>query len=213
MFIASIVGSSWNAAEISGVPPIRSPADTNSVFGFVARSAGRWVARYSTPPARDRDRQPAGADPAARARLIRRSQVPVEVVQRQDLELQIRRLRLLRRRWHPPARRRSAPGRSLVAITPSAISAFLIFTLPLPLLELLGELDQLRRLSSGHGLTGLRLDLLHVRAEDVLLRLRTAARCRGLRQLRACRTATAPRPCCRRRASSGRRGCRTSPGG
>ena len=36
-FIASIVGSSWKIAETSGVAPIRSPADTNSEFGLVAR--------------------------------------------------------------------------------------------------------------------------------------------------------------------------------
>src|SRR5215210_2023361 len=48
---ASIVGSSWKAAESSGDAPIRSPADTNMVFGFVARSWRTYVARYSTPPA------------------------------------------------------------------------------------------------------------------------------------------------------------------
>jgi hypothetical protein len=48
---ASMVGSSWNAAEINGEAPIRSPAETNSVFGLVASSIRTWVARYSTPPA------------------------------------------------------------------------------------------------------------------------------------------------------------------
>src|SRR5918995_678457 len=37
---------------MSGVAPIRSPADTNTEFGFVARSWRTCVARYSTPPAR-----------------------------------------------------------------------------------------------------------------------------------------------------------------
>jgi len=43
------VGSSWYAAEISGVAPIRSPAATTSVFLFT--SDLRWVARYAAPPA------------------------------------------------------------------------------------------------------------------------------------------------------------------
>ena len=33
-FIASIVGSSWKSAESSGLAPIRSPAETTSVFGL-----------------------------------------------------------------------------------------------------------------------------------------------------------------------------------
>ncbi len=49
---ASIVGSSWNRADRSGVAPIRSPADTKTVLrGFVARRFLMCVARYSTPPA------------------------------------------------------------------------------------------------------------------------------------------------------------------
>ena len=48
---ASIVGSSWNRADTSGVAPIRSPAETKSVFGLVARRASTCVARYSAPPA------------------------------------------------------------------------------------------------------------------------------------------------------------------
>ena len=51
-FRASIVGSSWNSAETSGLAPIMSPAPTLSVaFGFSARSVLMWVARYSMPPA------------------------------------------------------------------------------------------------------------------------------------------------------------------
>ena len=46
-----MVGSSWNSADVSGVAPIRSPAETNNVLGFVARSASTCVARYSAPPA------------------------------------------------------------------------------------------------------------------------------------------------------------------
>ena len=55
-FIASMVGSSWNAAESSGVAPIRSPAATvtecRPSAAAEARSAFRWVARYSAPPAK-----------------------------------------------------------------------------------------------------------------------------------------------------------------
>src|SRR5687767_6674815 len=46
-----MVGSSWNSADVSGVAPIRSPADTKIVLGLVARSWSTCVARYSTPPA------------------------------------------------------------------------------------------------------------------------------------------------------------------
>nr|BFE76532.1 hypothetical protein GCM10020092_098330 [Actinoplanes digitatis] len=53
-FISSIVGSSWNAALTSGVPPIRSPAPTVRVDRPSAaaseRRRFRKVARYSTPP-------------------------------------------------------------------------------------------------------------------------------------------------------------------
>ncbi len=53
--MASMVGSSWKAAESSGVAPIRSPAATVKLFAprsaELARSRLRWVARYSTPPA------------------------------------------------------------------------------------------------------------------------------------------------------------------
>src|SRR4051794_24150915 len=50
--MASIVGSSWNAAEISGLAPIRSPAPTMRVLlGFSASSARMCVARYAMPPA------------------------------------------------------------------------------------------------------------------------------------------------------------------
>ena len=53
MLNASIDGSSWNAADSSGVAPIRSPAETKTVFfGLVARSCATWVARYAAPPAR-----------------------------------------------------------------------------------------------------------------------------------------------------------------
>jgi hypothetical protein len=38
-FIASIVGSSWKKAETSGLAPIRSPAETTTVFGLAARAA------------------------------------------------------------------------------------------------------------------------------------------------------------------------------
>ena len=45
MFIASIVGSSWNSAETSGLAPIRSPAETTRVFWFCARSVLMCLAR------------------------------------------------------------------------------------------------------------------------------------------------------------------------
>ena len=51
-FIASIVGSSWNSADTSGLAPIRSPAETTSVrCGFVASRRLTCVARLATPPA------------------------------------------------------------------------------------------------------------------------------------------------------------------
>jgi len=50
-FIASIVGSSWNSAEVSGLAPIRSPADTVSVLRFRRWYSRREVARYAAPPA------------------------------------------------------------------------------------------------------------------------------------------------------------------
>ena len=45
-FIASMVGSSWNRADSSGLAPMRSPADTTTVFsGLVASRFATWVAR------------------------------------------------------------------------------------------------------------------------------------------------------------------------
>src|SRR5687768_13181618 len=46
-----MVGSSWKSAESSGVAPMRSPADTKTLFEFSDRRFRTWVARYSTPPA------------------------------------------------------------------------------------------------------------------------------------------------------------------
>ena len=45
LFIASMVGSSWKAAESSGLAPMRSPAETTSEFGLVARISRMWLAR------------------------------------------------------------------------------------------------------------------------------------------------------------------------
>src|SRR3954447_10443867 len=54
-FSASIVGSSWNAADNSGEAPIRSPAATVTescpFASAAARRSFRWVARYAAPPA------------------------------------------------------------------------------------------------------------------------------------------------------------------
>ena len=54
-FIAMMVGSSWNAADSSGVAPMRSPAATVTVCRPLerarVRSLLRCVARYSAPPA------------------------------------------------------------------------------------------------------------------------------------------------------------------
>ena len=47
----SIVGSSRNRAESSGVAPIKSPAATKMWFGFLARNCATAVARCSLPPA------------------------------------------------------------------------------------------------------------------------------------------------------------------
>ena len=44
-FMASIVGSSWNSADSSGLAPIRSPAETVRVLGFCWRSVRSWLAR------------------------------------------------------------------------------------------------------------------------------------------------------------------------
>ena len=46
-----MVGSSWNSAESSGLAPIRSPAATNTLFFFLARSCLTSVAMCSAPPA------------------------------------------------------------------------------------------------------------------------------------------------------------------
>jgi hypothetical protein len=51
MFKASIAGSSWKSAEVSGLAPTRSPDPTNSVFEFVSLRFLIQVARYSAPPA------------------------------------------------------------------------------------------------------------------------------------------------------------------
>jgi hypothetical protein len=48
---ASIVGSSWNNAEASGLAPIRSPAPTVIVLEFAVRSVLTCVARKAAPPA------------------------------------------------------------------------------------------------------------------------------------------------------------------
>jgi hypothetical protein len=37
-FIVSMVGSSWNRAELSGLAPTRSPADTTTLLGAPARN-------------------------------------------------------------------------------------------------------------------------------------------------------------------------------
>ena len=80
-FIASIVGSSWKIADTSGVAPIRSPAETNNVFGFVARRS--WhVAGEELGSTRGRS-----SDATTRAGGIRRPQLMMEVVERQDLNL------------------------------------------------------------------------------------------------------------------------------
>ena len=47
----SIVGSSWNSAETSGLAPIMSPAPTVIVFVFCVRRSLIHVARYAMPPA------------------------------------------------------------------------------------------------------------------------------------------------------------------
>jgi hypothetical protein len=51
MFMASMLGSSWKMAEMSGVAPMMSPAATTTVLGLVPARFWMWVARYSTPPA------------------------------------------------------------------------------------------------------------------------------------------------------------------
>ena len=86
-FIASIVGSSWNGAESSGLAPIRSPAPTVSVFGFCARSCLRCVARYSTPPAAIDRRAVGSTRRCAPDEPGRRLEVAVEVVEREQLDL------------------------------------------------------------------------------------------------------------------------------
>ena len=85
LFMASIVGSSWNSADISGEAPIRSPAETTRLLRLPASSCRTCSAKYAAPPAgiavapwRRRD-EPA----AARRRL----QVAVEVVEAQQLHV------------------------------------------------------------------------------------------------------------------------------
>ena len=51
-FIASIVGSSSNAADASGDAPKRSPAETKAKLGLRARRRPTSVASRATPPAR-----------------------------------------------------------------------------------------------------------------------------------------------------------------
>src|SRR5215472_12081691 len=73
----SIVGSSENAPERSGLAPIKSPAATNTVLRICARSPLTSVAMCSAPPAetgRIGDRDAAG----------RRHEVTVEVVDGKD---------------------------------------------------------------------------------------------------------------------------------
>ena len=91
-FIASIVGSSWNAAESSGLAPIRSPAETTSEFGFVARERADVGRQVRGPAGVDRGGARRGRD-AARA-AGRRLQVAVEVVDGQQLHLDVARLGL-----------------------------------------------------------------------------------------------------------------------
>ena len=54
---ASIVGSSRNSADSSGLAPTRSPAATISVFGLRRDSLRTCVARNSAPPAGTRSRR------------------------------------------------------------------------------------------------------------------------------------------------------------
>ncbi len=74
-FIASMVGSSWNAPDSSGLAPIRSPAATVSEWSCPARAWARWVARYSTPPHGQRRGRPVGVaagSPSRRSRSAAR---------------------------------------------------------------------------------------------------------------------------------------------
>ena len=41
-----MVGSSWNRPEVSGLAPMRSPAETNSVLGLVAVAQGASAADF-----------------------------------------------------------------------------------------------------------------------------------------------------------------------
>ena len=50
-FMASIVGSSSNAAESRGDAPMRSPAETKAKWRFCARSESTRVASFAPPPA------------------------------------------------------------------------------------------------------------------------------------------------------------------
>ena len=53
---ASIVGSSLSIDDSKGEAPMRSPAPTNTVLAFFARSSATRVAMCSAPPAGTRER-------------------------------------------------------------------------------------------------------------------------------------------------------------
>ena len=92
MFIASIVGSSWNSADASGLAPIRSPAETNSELRLSALERAD-VRREELGAARHHRRVRVRA--VARRAGVERLDGPgrvgldvaVEVVERQQLDL------------------------------------------------------------------------------------------------------------------------------
>ena len=81
----SIVGSSWNIADNSGLAPIKSPAATKMLLGWPSRTAGPTRLRHLFDPAgrhRDRLRPVVGiGNPDAAGR---RPQIAVEIVDRHN---------------------------------------------------------------------------------------------------------------------------------
>ena len=99
-FIASTVGSSWNRFDRSGLAPVRSPAETTTVFGSAARSfsmcggegrgaAGGYVGNVGVAGLRAwrRSDRIVGSRPDDAVVTCGRLEVPVEIVEREDLHV------------------------------------------------------------------------------------------------------------------------------
>src|ERR1044072_6196010 len=152
----SIVGSSCIRPDSSGLAPIRSPALTTYVSGVSEPSAFVCVAKYSEPPAGTVSGAPVEVQqPTAIPPGVPASRCPWKSLNASSLTVVSFAGFGGFGGLAPGAADPIGTATTARASAAQNSSAFLIFTSPSPPLELPGELDQLGRLSSGHGLARL----------------------------------------------------------